>query len=102
MTKFFLALFLSFLLAKAQALQYTLSSGTIDDNGLKHIILFFNNVLYMLHVSDILYFNFVTLYDKESTVIANTILTYTPIFYIALWIVAIPWAIFKFFMKRFI
>jgi hypothetical protein len=84
MGKFFLAVFFSFLLAKISALSLTLQ-GEIQDDFMAPILKFFQYILTALNIKEIPIHTFFTIEGKEEiTVIINTLLTYTPIFYITI------------------
>lgn len=81
MSKFFLSIFFSFLLAKASALNLILKEADFNDGLLGTVLSFFSGILNIIEIDNLPVFDVLELPTQESTVIINTLITYTPIFY---------------------
>lgn len=88
MKLFFVAVFFSFLLAKSESLMLKLGNGSIEDDFLGKIISFIKNLMENSFLKDIPILDIVNISGMEEiNITLNTLLTYTPIFYVLLLII---------------
>lgn len=95
MKLFFVAVFFSFLLAKSESLMLKLGKGSIEDDSLGSVILFIKNIMENSFLKDIPILEIINIPGmEEMNITLNTLLTYTPVFYILLlityYIIIIP------------
>lgn len=87
MKLFILSVFFSFLLAKAETLMLALGKGSVEDDYMSGFIMFFKNVLENSFLKDIPIYELVNFTGMEEfNIMVNTLITYTPIIYICLFI----------------
>lgn len=87
MKLFVLSVFFSFLLAKSETLMLKLEKGSVEDDYLSGFIIFFKNVLENSFLKDIPVYELVNFTGMEEfNIMVNTLITYTPIIYICLFV----------------